>query len=103
MTARTIAEEKRIICDSCDIGSINSEEDNAEGDVWLLCAEYCYLEFVLPLHICNASRLPAKVASATWYGRTTYWTNSRVQSAVINLYQKHSTSWSHFRTPRWVR
>jgi hypothetical protein len=68
MTARTIAEEKRIICDSCDIGSNNSEEHNTEleEDGWLLCAEYCYLKFVLPVHICNASRLPAK--SATWHG-----------------------------------
>jgi hypothetical protein len=75
MTARTIAEEKRIICDSCDIGSNDSEEDNTEEDGWLLCAEYCYLKFV-PVHICNASRLPAKVASATWYGTIIYWTNS---------------------------
>jgi hypothetical protein len=28
MTARTIAEEKRIICDLCDTGSTNSVEDS---------------------------------------------------------------------------
>jgi hypothetical protein len=32
MTVRTIAEEKCIICDSCDIGSNNSEADNTEED-----------------------------------------------------------------------
>jgi hypothetical protein len=32
MTARTNEKEKRIICDWCDIGSNNSEEDNTEED-----------------------------------------------------------------------
>jgi hypothetical protein len=60
-TARTIAEEKRIVCDSCDMGSSNS----ARNSIGRRLAFMYSLESLLrgcafeQMHICNASRLPA--------------------------------------------
>ncbi|KAG2147815.1 uncharacterized protein EDB93DRAFT_389554 [Suillus bovinus] len=102
MTARTTAAEKRIICDSRDIVSDNSEEDSTCEDGWLLvCAQNCCLKFVLPMHICNASRLPAK--SHQQLGVKLLSTEQIHDSNQLSTrYQKHSTSWNHFRMARWV-
>lgn len=97
-TARAIEEETRIICELCDLGSDDFEDSRRTAGFYVL--KYCYMKFVLGG--CAFKQMRAWSAMPADCQPTIYWTNSRVQSAVIPLYQKHSTSWSHFRTPRWV-
>jgi hypothetical protein len=80
-TTRASAEQKRIICGLCDMGSDNLTQKIVGRQLAFMCRILFLLRCALKQnwHICNASRLPAKV-----YG-------DLVWSYLV--FQPSSTSW----------